>query len=90
MQVPRGNVEIGKMGGADQAPPFGSTLSQQPQQTHQKNPDDASLWGNLGKEFQVRVHYGPSPSAPPDMSRWQEEEALSNAEENCVRKATFE
>ena len=29
MQVPRGNVEIGKMGGADQSPPFGSTLSQQ-------------------------------------------------------------
>ena len=90
MRVPRGNVEIGKMGGADQAPPFGSTLSQQPQWTHQKNPDDASLWGNLGKEFQVRALYSPSPSAPPDMSRWQQEEALSDAEEKCVRKATSE
>ena len=38
MRVPRGNVEIGKKGGANQAPPFCSTLSQQPPRTRQKNP----------------------------------------------------
>ena len=67
MQVPSGNVEIGKMGGADQllhlVPRFHSNLS-----GHTKKTDDASLRGNLGKEFQVRALYGPSPSAPPDMS----------------------
>ncbi len=78
------------MGGADQAPPFDSTLSQQPQWAHQNPPDDTSLRGNLWKEFQVRALHGPSPSAPPDMSRWQKEEALSDAEENHVIKATFE
>jgi hypothetical protein len=66
-------------------PRFHSNLS-----GHTKKNNDASLRGNLGKEFQVRALYGPSPSAPPDMSQWQQEEALSNAEENCMRKATFE
>ena len=67
-------------------PRFHSNLS-----GHTKKNDDASLLrGNLGKEFQVRALHGPSPSAPPDMSRWQKEEALSDAEENHVIKATFE
>ncbi len=83
-------LKLGKGGGANQAPPFYSMLSQQPPQTCQKKPDDASLWVILEKECQMHALYGPSPSAPPDMSQWQWEEALSNAEENRVRKATFE
>ena len=66
-------------------PRFHSNLS-----GHTKKNDDASLRGNLGKEFQVHALYGPSPSAPLDMSRWQQEEALRDAEENRMRKATFE
>jgi len=50
MRVPRGNVEIGKMGGAEQAPPFGSTLSQQPQRTHQKIPNDTTFSRLLGEK----------------------------------------
>jgi hypothetical protein len=71
MQVPSGNVEIGKKGGANQAPPFCSTLSQQPLRTHQKKPDDARLWGILEKECQVHALYSLSPSAHPNMSQWQ-------------------
>ncbi len=50
MRVPRGNVEIGKKGGANQAPPFCSTLSQQPPQTCQKNQCCKSL-GDSGERM---------------------------------------
>ena len=86
-KLPRGNVDIGKKGGENQAPPFCSTLSKQKLQICQKN-DAACIWGILEKTAECMPctahHLLPLPMRVNGSN--ERKLQASDAEENHVRK----